>query len=110
MHVLIMHRPSSIKIPFCHLRWFTIVNLTKSECTLKIFSNVILQIPQNDEQIQRLADIFEAALSNTEIFLVKQVGRLKTKMFYLTVAPQKLDAEMESIMIMNRAGQLGKIL
>lgn len=31
-------------------------------------------------------------------------------MFYLTVAPQKYNAETESIMITNRAGQLGRIL
>lgn len=48
MYVLIVHRPSFSKIPFYHLRWFAIMNLTKSKYSLKTFSNVILQILKND--------------------------------------------------------------
>jgi len=45
MYILIVQRPSFSKIPFYHLRLFAILNLTKSEHTLQMFSNVILQIP-----------------------------------------------------------------
>lgn len=53
-------------------------------------------------------------MTNTEVSIgftcwVKQVGRLKTEMFHLAVAPQKYDAEIEGIMKKNRAGQFGKI-
>lgn len=71
--------------------------------------------PPKRWQRQRLADIFEATVSNTEVFVsftcwAKHVGRPKPEMFHLTVALQKYTVEIEGIIEKNRAGQFGKIL
>lgn len=90
MHVLIVHKPSFIKNPpFCHLRLFAIMNLTISEYTLETFPSVILQITQNygnSKELMFLKLLSSTTVSTRFICSVKQVGQLKTKIFYLIVA------------------------